>query len=395
MKKLLVVSFDAVNSQEFSKEIATLPNMSKLLSQGTLVSDVDSVFISNTYVCHTSMITGVYPEKHGIIDNTAFEPNNTNPHWNWYYNQIKAPHIMEKALALGYSITNLFWPVMAKAPFKYNLPEIIARDHENQILTILKNGTPGFIIKYLLKNIKHFKGIDQPSLDNISTAVACDVLKKAKTDLVFLHLTDTDMKKHFHGTQSNEAKASLQRMDERLGKLLKACKEQYSIMIVSDHSQIDIHTNIDLNKEYPLDNAWWYQSEGLACLLHKEKLTKKDLKQLNNWANNNSAIKKIVSAQELKQSGLKQKSDFAIIANAGYCFIHSDKKHKACHGFSLDIKDDYKTFYFIKDTNVQENQILTGGSILDICAVLTKILEIEPWPIEGKLNNKIFKKSAT
>lgn len=391
MNKLMVISLDAISSNEMLKKLAKMPNFSKLLKQGTLVKDVESVFVSNTYVCHTSMITGVYPNKHQIIDNTLFEKID-NPHWRWYYEQIKAPNIVEKALEMGYTICNLFWPVMAKAPIQYNLPEIIARDHENQIITILKSGTPWFIFSSLIKHINKFKGINQPSLDNISTAVACDVLKKQKCDLLLLHLTDTDMQKHFHGINSQETIASLERMDQRIGELITASQNNYEIVIVSDHSQIDIHTSIDLNQQYPIKNAHWYQSEGMAALL-TDQISPSQLDKLNNWAKENPAIKKVVTGQELINSGLNTESQFVIVANSGFCFIPSHKKHLACHGFSLDIAEDYKVFYFAKGKNIKANNIISGGSILDICPLLTELLELKKWDIQGKLQTDMFIKT--
>ena len=57
---LLMVSFDAVGSQDIDL-LLTLPNFSPLCRRGTLVRDVSSVFVSNTYPTHTTIQTGDGP----------------------------------------------------------------------------------------------------------------------------------------------------------------------------------------------------------------------------------------------------------------------------------------------------------------------------------------------
>ena len=72
---------------------STYPNLHRLRSDGESCSQVKTVFPSLTYPAHTSMVTGVLPKQHGIINNRPFVPTNNFVDWFWYYDSIKTPSI--------------------------------------------------------------------------------------------------------------------------------------------------------------------------------------------------------------------------------------------------------------------------------------------------------------
>ena len=67
-KYMVVISLDAVSSKdiEIMKE---LPNISKLMKEGALIKNVETIYPSLTYPAHVSIITGKYPVNHGITNN--------------------------------------------------------------------------------------------------------------------------------------------------------------------------------------------------------------------------------------------------------------------------------------------------------------------------------------
>ena len=87
-KKLIIISLDSL-SEEDLEYLKLQENFKSLLPQGTLVTKVIPPFVTNTYPIHTSVITGCYPEKHGIIDNLVHDPGNDKPEWHWYRKYIK------------------------------------------------------------------------------------------------------------------------------------------------------------------------------------------------------------------------------------------------------------------------------------------------------------------
>ncbi|HEX3012597.1 MAG TPA: alkaline phosphatase family protein, partial [Syntrophomonadaceae bacterium] len=77
-----------------------------------------------TYPAHTTIITGVFPDRHGIEANNPNQPGVKDPDWYWYYRDIKSPTLFDYARKSKMTVGTLFWPVTAVADVNYNLPEI-------------------------------------------------------------------------------------------------------------------------------------------------------------------------------------------------------------------------------------------------------------------------------
>ena len=57
---------------------------------------VTGVLPTNTYPSHTTMVTGVSPSRHGILNNSPFDPFGKNQGgWMWYAEDIKALTLWE------------------------------------------------------------------------------------------------------------------------------------------------------------------------------------------------------------------------------------------------------------------------------------------------------------
>lgn len=84
---LLLISLDGFRWDFASK--AKTPNLDMLVKTGVTVPYVRSVFPTVTYAGHHSIVTGLYPESHGIVSNTMYDPvlkewfgaSQTDPRW--------------------------------------------------------------------------------------------------------------------------------------------------------------------------------------------------------------------------------------------------------------------------------------------------------------------------
>src|SRR5699024_1834811 len=125
----------------------TLPNFKLLLERSALVEKVETVFPSLTYMCHTSIVTGMYPHKHGIVHNTKLQPKRMSPDWYWYDRDIKVPTIFDIAHEAGWKTAAFLWPVTGRSKsIDYNVTEIFPnRPWHNQTMVSLYSSTPSFI----------------------------------------------------------------------------------------------------------------------------------------------------------------------------------------------------------------------------------------------------------
>ena len=61
-KYMIVISFDAVSCEDL-EVLRKLPNFSKIIKEGALIKNVDSIYPSLTYPAHATIVTGRYPKS--------------------------------------------------------------------------------------------------------------------------------------------------------------------------------------------------------------------------------------------------------------------------------------------------------------------------------------------
>lgn len=312
--KYIIISIDALRSEDL-KFLKTLPNFSKLINHGSVVKKVTSIYPSVTYPCHASIITGCYPDKHGIYNNYLFQPGKDNPDWFWFYKYIKRKTIIDIAIEKNMKVATLFWPVTGGIKLKYNLAEILPHGkYKSQTSVSLKYSSTIFMLKCYLKYGHNLKGISQPYLDNFTTECALDVLKKG-VDLSLIHLVDLDSMRHEFGTNSQESYDALKRHDVRLGQILSLLKEQNTLQdttlfILGDHSFKDVDYMININSFLRDNNfiklsshgelldytAYAHKCDGSCEIFVKDSATKdRILNLLNKSTLNTLGIKTVYS----------------------------------------------------------------------------------------------------
>lgn len=397
-KRLYIISLDAFGDAdlEFAR---TLPNFKKLLSRSAQVTGVRTVYPSLTYMAHTSIATGMYPNHHGIVNNTLLQPARLSPDWYWYEHSIKAPTIFQIAKEAGYSIGALLWPVTGKSKaIDYNMAEIFPnRPWQNQVMV------SGYAssLKYVLemnKKYKHLRnGIEQPQLDDFVTAVAIDTIKNKTPDMMAIHLVDLDSTRHKFGVRSTQAFEAIDRLDKRLGEIFAAMEEsgildQTVVAVLGDHYQIDTHTvirpnhlfaqkgwlTVDKNKRITDWKVILKASDGSAYIYRKDpEITNKMI--LDALKAIDSRIDKIFSREEFKYDGVDEDALFVLEAKAGYYFkddvyypfMESTDKTvvgrtlaKAAHGFHPD-KRNYDTMLLLSGPGINSKARVHGARLVD------------------------------
>src|SRR4029077_8117194 len=91
---------------------------------GAISAGARSVFPSVTYPAHTSIVTGVDPGTHGIVTNTAWDPEDRNQEgWRWYAEDIQARTLWDAAREAGLETAIVNWPVTVGARASWLVPE--------------------------------------------------------------------------------------------------------------------------------------------------------------------------------------------------------------------------------------------------------------------------------
>lgn len=426
-KYVIVISFDAV-SEEDLEFLSKQPNFSKLIKNGALIKNVESVYPSLTYPAHATIVTGKYPKNHGVINNTVLDFKNDNPNWYWYRKYIKGDTIFDLAEKSGMKTCSILWPVTARSKITYNMPEIFCtKRYDNQILKSALAGSKIYQVNMNKKFGYLRQGMEEPYLDNFATEVAKKTIRELKPNLILLHLIDSDSQKHKYGIENKEVIESLKRHDERLGEIIESLKlagiyEDSTIIALGDHSQINVNNVIKLNsilmkndlinvngnkiKSY---KAIAKSCDGSSYIYLKNKNdveTRKKVRDILNELKNkySNVIEEVYNNEEIKNLGADINDSFMIEAKRGYYFIDdflgeaievidesSKIKHKlrASHGY-LPSRDNYKTFFIAYGKTIKKGVVLEKGKLINHGPTIAKILDIDLRDCDGIVEERIL-----
>ncbi|MFE8697886.1 alkaline phosphatase family protein [Cytobacillus sp. FJAT-53684] len=430
-KNMIVISFDCLSALDFSY-IHTLPNFQRVFQKGSYARNVETIYPSVTYPCHATIVTGNYPNRHGVVNNTLLQPGVSSPDWNWFRRSIKGTTLYEEAYKAGLTIAALLWPVTGKAKsIQYNLPEIFPnRPWQNQIFVSLMSGTPSYQWE-LNRRFGHLRnGLNQPELDDFVLESTVHTIKIKKPNLLLVHFTDLDTMRHNYGVFSNEATGAIYRHDQRLGRILDALEEsgkaeETTIVILGDHSALDvnkaIHLNIvfreknlmtvDLNGKIKDWKAYCNGCDGSAYIYLKDPNdleTKEAVKEILDelMVDPDNGIEKVMSGEEAGRKGADATCAYMIEARKGYYFLehhhgeylkhisHEDvwKNNKymlACHGYSPE-KPDYTTFFLASGKGILPNEVISSMRLVDIGPTLARLLGLNLGQTDGKVIDQII-----
>ena len=233
--KLLVVSVDGLDWRYLRDRDSLglrIPTMRQLLAHGRYADGVIGVWPTITWPSHTSLITGVRPDQHGILGNRR--PKSEGGDYYWTVDLLKAPTIWQAVHASGRTTASVTWPVTTNAAIDFNLPEYFLRRQGGSmdLKGVASKATPG-----LVKEISSADpSFPQQWVDDRTRILATLFLLRAKRpDLVLVHLVDLDSEEHDQGPFSENANAILERTDELLGTVVAALPPDYDLALVSDH----------------------------------------------------------------------------------------------------------------------------------------------------------------
>src|SRR6202158_6376646 len=103
---------------------AKVPNLRRFLKEGAYAEGVAGVVPTVTYPSHTTLMTGVWPAKHGILANTTFDPLQKNYQgWYWYNEDIRVPTLWDAAAQAGRVTASVQWAVTRGGAINSTLPE--------------------------------------------------------------------------------------------------------------------------------------------------------------------------------------------------------------------------------------------------------------------------------
>ncbi len=229
-----------------------VPNLRAFMTDGLYASGVRGVLPTLTYPSHTTLLSGASPAKHGIFDNTTFDPLLRNERgWYWYAEDIKVPTLWDAAAAAHLKTANVYWPVSVGARITYNLPQIWRAGTADDLKLQRALSTPGLEQELSAELGRYPGGMEETvAEDEVRARFATRLLEKKHPSFVTVYLTGLDTEEHLSGPFSPKSNETLERLDAVVGSLRaaaeKAAPGRATVCVVSDHGFAAIEHDVNL-----------------------------------------------------------------------------------------------------------------------------------------------------
>ena len=254
-RHIILITIDGGMAANLEDETIPLPNIRSLIRTGVWADSSESVFPSSTHPSHATLITGVMPLRHGVLENALFHraTGEVSPPNSLLHSQVYlVKTIFDAAKAQGLSTAGIFWPESIEDPaldFDLTIRTEGSSRHLQQNPWMQELRTHGVPVD-LLDRIQ--SGIVSPAaVDLVSTLAACDLIDNHKPDLIALHLVNPDSEQHQYGPGHANARAALTEADTQIGAILAAAKhagilEQTTFIVTADHGFAAVHYELNI-----------------------------------------------------------------------------------------------------------------------------------------------------
>ncbi|KAM6279086.1 ectonucleotide pyrophosphatase/phosphodiesterase family member 3 [Porphyrio hochstetteri] len=213
---VILFSMDGFRAEYLQTWSSLMPNIEKLKTCGMHSKYMRAVYPTKTFPNHYTIVTGLYPESHGIIDNSMYDVN-LNKHFSlsgtqkfepsWWKGQPVWLTAMYQNLKAG----TFFWPG-SDVPINGTYPTLY---HIFNSSVTYEERISG-ILKWL------------------------DYSKSERPDFYTLYIEEPDSSGHSFGPVSGGVIKALQLADETLGMLMDGLKQRnlhncVNLIVLADH----------------------------------------------------------------------------------------------------------------------------------------------------------------
>ncbi len=224
------------------------PHLSKFIAEGVQAASMISSYPAKTFPNHYTIATGMYPENHGLVDNTFYDPERGQ-----MYRTGNRDAVEDGAWYKGTPLwVNAEQNGMVSASYFFVGSEADIQGIHPTYYYTYKHDTPNEVRV-------------QQVLDWLALPAA------QRPHMITLYFADMDDAGHRYGpSDDGHIGASLLELDRALGQLFEGIKASglpVNTIIVSDHGMVDVSIDKLINTD-PLEQDEQYRIANNGALAH-------------------------------------------------------------------------------------------------------------------------------
>jgi predicted AlkP superfamily pyrophosphatase or phosphodiesterase len=408
--RVLLVSVDGLPTAWLDDPTLKLPHLRALRARGGTARGLVGVLPTTTYPIHTTLITGTFPDRHGIVDNRVFDPTGIHRDaWYWYAEDVRVPTLLDAARSAGLHTASVDWPATVGAKADWLMPEYW-RDRTPLDFKLLRAlSTPGL---FEAATSRLGPAALSGSPDRGIAEVACAILERDDPALMLLHLVGVDEALHVHGLHSSLARQAAETADAALGRVLAVLEsaghlDSAAVVVVSDHGFKDVEQSIrpatalrsagllEVDSGRVVNWRAAAHPTGGTCLFYlanadDHESLEKLLEVVSKLAAEpQNGIRRILPAEELRRQRADPLAVLGLLAADGYAFAHSlsgplvaPASRPGEHGYDPADPDMFGIF-IAAGAGIRPGQRLEQVQAIDVAPTIAALLGLELPQAEG------------
>ncbi|ASA77099.1 alkaline phosphatase family protein [Thermococcus sp. 5-4] len=306
-KKLALISLDGNGVYN----LGHMPFLSELAENGDFAI-VDSIFPTLTDLVHTSVMTGVWPKDHGVVENGYYD-RLADRKVNFYdyeiafnpHRVIKAQTVVDILRARG---------VRTASVSGYTMPPF--------------SGTDVRIFPPFFSSDKMYRqhGRDWRK-DAWVLSSALYLYEECRPDLLLVHFASIDGMSHDHGPLSEGALKAVETVDTAVRTLWERLKDEYAFIIFADHGQEEVHTWVNLRtylRKHGIETLRVSSGGGVHVYLRNPNDAEEAFEALRKAP----GVKAVFFRDDLPHLNTPNSGELIVSAKPGYWFC----SHRMCKG---------------------------------------------------------------
>jgi predicted AlkP superfamily pyrophosphatase or phosphodiesterase len=363
---IVLVSLDGFRydyPQEWgAPHIAELAHTGATAPEGMLPS-----YPSITFPNHFTLVTGLYPEHHGIVGNSfydsarndtySYKDSKTNSDGSWY----KGTPLWSLAEQQGMRAASFFWP-----------------------------GSEAEIAGERPDEYVHFDDgfDDQKRIDQVVAWLKLP--PSERPHFITLYYSNTDHAGHLHGPDSTDEQDQVHHVDQLMGDLkarLDATHLPIDLIILADHGMVKVQGDwITLDHYADLSH---FKTDG--ALLYPE--TEQDAEKAYNSFRAHpdprfTVYRRADVPAYLHFNENPREGDPVIVPNGPYVFRAHETSRKppiGDHGYDVTRMPEMKALFVANGPDIRPGTKLPSFPNVDVYDFIAKLLGLKPAPNDGEL----------
>lgn len=371
-RTVILISIDGLRADYITPE--DTPHLHQLADRGVHAEYLEPIFPSKTFPNHYSIITGLYPVKHGIINNSMYDAElgtfrlsdrSAITKSGWWGGEPLWVTVQKH----GYTSATYFWP---------------GSDADS-----IQGAQPTYWMEYD-DDLPH-----DVRIDSVMAAVG----RTPRPALITTYFSSVDTQGHRFGPNSEETREALREVDQRIGDLIRRLEEtgvydEINIVVLGDHGMAETSSErvVMVDEYINLDDV--YRIGGLDALGF---FNLKDSTQLDSLL---SALSQMPNVHWFTRDNIlpewhyrdsERIPDLIGIADEGWqmssrqLFERNPNYYSGgTHGYDPALRSMHSAF-IAHGPEFQQNLDVEGFSLIHVYELLCAAIGIEPAQNDGNL----------